>query len=129
MSNKRKPGVDPNRMKKPAFRFINYSLTVADKDWLQACDVAVEFPLSRFVGLVQEGYKVSLSEDAKNHSVVASMTDMDPMSIFWNACLTGRGKTVEQAVASLLYRHLIIADTEWGVFGADPTTAVDEDFG
>jgi hypothetical protein len=75
-----------------------------------------------------EGYKFSLSYDDKNATCVASITDRQPASAFYNCCLTGRGSTPAHAFAALLYRHLVLAETDWSFFG-QPDVAGSPDFG
>lgn len=100
-----------------AFRFINHTLTTAQRDDLRAMDVGTEFPAEMVDELVVEGYKYSLSLDRGNQTFVASLTDRDEQSPFYNACLTGRGSTPANARAALLYRHVVVAQLDWSNFG------------
>lgn len=113
---------------KPEFRFINYDLTVSDREWLEVADVEAEFPTQLVNELVMEGYKYSLSYDERNHCCVASLTDRVDSSPFNNACLTGRGATPDAARQSLLYRHVVVAHGDWSVFG-DPSRQKEEKWG
>lgn len=98
------------------FRFINHDLDSKDKEWLEACDLDTEFPLTSLSDLVEAGYKFSLSNDVRNNTFVASITDRDEGSAFYNACLTGRGATPVDAWYSLCYRHLVLAQGDWAFF-------------
>lgn len=98
------------------FRFVNYSLSQKDKEWLAAADLDAEFPLSSFGDLVTAGYKLGFSLDDKNNTYVASITDRSEGSAFYNACLTGRGATPLDAWFSVCYRHLVVAQGDWAVF-------------
>lgn len=98
------------------FRFVNHTLTAADKEWLDAADLAAEFPASSVDELVTSGYKFGLSHDQKHNTFVASLTDREPTSPFFNACLTGRGSTPADARYAVLYRHLQLASGDWSVF-------------
>lgn len=100
------------------FRFINYDLSSEDKEQLKSMDCAFEFTTEVVEGLVQEGYKYSLTYDPNNHSFIASLTDKSPGSDFINACLSGRGSSAANARYSLLYRHLVVSQGDWGVFGS-----------
>jgi hypothetical protein len=101
---------------KPDFRFINYDLSKADKEWLASADLDAEYPLALVCDLVAEGYKFGLSFDDRNQSYVASLTDRSESSTFYNSCLTGRGATALDAWCSLAYRHLHLAQGDWTMF-------------
>jgi len=96
-----------------AFRFINHTLTTEQKNDLRSMDSSIEFPAEMVDALVGEGYKYSLSFDERNQSFVAAITDRDTASAFYNACLTGRGSTADNARVSLLYRHFHLAQGDW----------------
>jgi hypothetical protein len=111
-----------------AFRFINHSLSAKDIEQLNSLDLGLEFPYGLLDELVMEGYKFSLSYDDKNATCVASITDRQQASAFYNCCLTGRGSTPAHAFAALLYRHLVLAETDWSFFG-QPDVAGSPEFG
>lgn len=100
------------------FEFVNYTLTSADKEWLERADCGAEFPLDSVLELVHEGYKFSLSPDVKNASYVASITDREQASEHFNRCLTGRGATPIDAWHALAYRHFVVARDGWHVFAS-----------
>lgn len=113
-SSKAKP---KNGNTPPKFRFLNYDLTRDDADALEALDLETEFPLTLTFDLAMEGYKYSLSHDAKNQCFIAAITDRVEGSPFENCCLTGRGATPLDAFHSLCYRHLVLAQGDWKFFG------------
>lgn len=110
----------------PPFRFINYDLSKGDKDWLRAADCEAEFSAEMVEDLVREGYKFSLSLDARNQSFVASLTDRAEGSSFKNSCLTGRGASPSAARHALLYRHFHLAGGDWSYFGSAAPDEVDD---
>lgn len=110
------------------YRFINVQLDKADKVRLGALDGLAEFPLSHVSALVQEGYKVSFSEDSKNHSFIASLTDQRETSPFYKCILTGRGTTATNAWVSLCYKHIYMAQEDWSNIATEDT-ANGSDFG
>lgn len=112
----------------PKFRFINYELTMPDKEWLADADVETEFPADLVDDLVMEGYKFSLSVDQRNSCFVASLTDREAGSPFENCCLTGRGASPAAARISLLYRHVHLAAGDWQYFNQG-STGSDEIYG
>jgi hypothetical protein len=109
----------PPKPKDAPFVFINYNLSTKDKEWLQACDAELEFPVKGMLDLVQEGYKLSISADPKNNSFIASLTDREPTSGFHNHCLTGRGATPFDAWVSLAYRHFVVGQGSWANLTTD----------
>ena len=106
--------------KEPEFRFINYNLTTADAGNLEAMQVDVEFPVELMFALVHEGYKVSISLDARNNCCVASITDKRAGSGFFNCCITGRGGTPIDAWVSVAYRHFVVGDDGWEALDNSP---------
>lgn len=95
------------------YRFINIHLVKADEEWLSNCDAEVEFPLGAVFDLVQEGFKVSFSEDVRNASFTCSLTDTRESSPFHKHILTGRGATAFDSWLSLAYKHFQIAEGDW----------------
>ena len=101
------------------FKFVNVRLDKADQEWMGAANLADEFPLTGVISLATEGYKFSLSEDAANHSYVASLTDRRAGSPTEKHILTGRGSTPIDAWFSLCYKHLVKCQEDWGPFATD----------
>ena len=99
--------------KSQGYKFINYRLSAQDERNLEAMDVAVEFPLTLALDLVAEGFKLSINSDPKNHSYVASLSDTNPSSAFYQHILTGRGSTPIDAWIALAYRHYVAAEQDW----------------
>lgn len=111
---------------KPTFRFINYSLDAAEQEDLRGMDLAVEYPESLLEDLMVAGYKFSMTYDQKNTGFICSMIDTSEDSPYWNCCISGRGSTLQNARASVLYRHLTVAQEIWGVLDkSDPKTSSD----
>jgi hypothetical protein len=106
----------PEKPHERPFTFINYRLSAEDQEWLRACDTGVDFPLTHLLVLVEEGYKFSLSNDSKNSTYVASITDRLPNSEYQNYCLTGRGASPLDAWVALAYRHAVVGRDGWGQF-------------
>ena len=128
----RKRGSDGNAAKSNGkdrpFTWINYDLSSKDKEWLSSADVASEFPAGMEYDLVVEGYKFSISLDARNSCFIASITDKDDKSPYYNHCLSGRGSTPAHARTSVLYRHVVLAQGDWSFF-SQPQRKGDEIYG
>lgn len=97
----------------PAFRFIDYRLGKKDHEWLSKADCETEFPFSLVDELLVQGYKISESYDRRNHTYMFSVTDRDPQSAGYNACITGRGATRFDSWVSFAYRHYVVAGEDW----------------
>lgn len=94
--------------------FVDCELTTEDKFTLKTTDVFATYPIMITLSLMVVGhYKVSLSLDTKNHTCIASMTDNDPSSDTQGYTLTGRGANVENALASLFYKHFYKLADGW----------------
>jgi len=95
--------------------FVDAYLTSTDKDNIAAYMETGEYTPDRFLGLVGEGYKVSLVEQANGTAYIASMTDARADSEWAGYTLSARGSTPEAAVAALLYKHLVLFVDGWQV--------------
>lgn len=94
--------------------FVQCELTDAQKQaakmWIQQNSDDV-FPL--FFSLVDDSFKVSISFDYYNNSYVASATCREPKLPANGWTLSGRGGTVFNAVASLMFKHLVVFADGW----------------
>lgn len=113
----------------PYGKFLDYTLTTKDKEWLQTADLSLEFPPSRWDGLLETSYKYSQSYDYRNHTYIASLTDREPKSPTYGYTLSGRGISPALARYSLAYRHWILCGEDWTFFLRDNPDAGVEDFG
>lgn len=99
--------------------FINIRLSDADKDafhqWFSTLD---DDPLTGIFSLVLEGYKFSLSYAADGEYWTTSLTGegLGLTGIVERCCLTARAPQVDQAIALLLYKHVVIAKGSWASF-------------
>lgn len=95
--------------------FLEVDLTPQQKDELKATDIALEYPLSELGTWVKNGYKVSFGLDKDGITYRAAMTDVDEGSPTCGYTLTGRGRTLEKAYASLMFKHRHILADGWHV--------------
>jgi len=96
--------------------FIKHELAKADTGWMEAANLAEEYPLERMFDLVSEGYKISFSPDFANMSIICTATDKQENSAFYKHILSGRGRTPIDAWYSLAYRHFHFSQGDWSVF-------------
>lgn len=96
--------------------FVNCELTAEHKADLEGYDTPTEFPFREGMEeLTAEGYKVSISWDAKNSCFMALMYDQNPQSDFAGYALVGRGESVWDAWCALMYRHIVILSEGWNI--------------
>lgn len=95
------------------WRFINVSLSRAEKDKLKEMDLPLEFPLSLITDLAGEGFKFSIREDEKSGGYMASLSDIRERSETHKCILTGRGSSPTNAWYSLAYKHLVVLQGDW----------------
>lgn len=93
--------------------FLEVELTSEQKEQLRAMDVAAEFPLTMLALLTREGYKVSFGMDKDGVTCRASLTDVDTGSPTQGYTLVGRGEGVQNAFASLMYKHQHVLSGGW----------------
>ena len=93
--------------------FLNCYLNKQDEEKLAAMDLGEEFPLSDLPVVVGWGYKVTFSYSEYSQSFVCTMTDKVPDSPFENWAISGGGSSVEDAFASLLYKHRVKGVGGW----------------
>jgi len=108
------------------FTFIEYQLTEADKAKLKALVTTGELSESDIYGIVAQGYKHSLNADRKGGGFLAVLSCNDPNDPNYGLCLTGRGKSPEGAVCSLVFRHSVLSDD--GVWSTLQQRIVADDF-
>lgn len=101
---------------KPEFRFINHDFTVEQQQDLEAYDLETEVTLQDILAAIANGYDFKGAADAKGGGFRAHLIDARPDSPHYMRCLSGRGSTPFNAIASLFYRHLVLAQEDWSFF-------------
>lgn len=109
-------------------RFIEYDLTANDKEVLRSEYSESDFSYDLIEDLVQQGYKFSLSYSEASSCYIATITDRRQDSQFNNTSLSGRGATIAHARIACLYRHFVVAQEDWNVFGSGSVPRL-EDYG
>jgi len=95
----------------PAWRgFIDIDLTDADKDVVRDMSTEAEDVLGIVAELVEDGNKLTLSNDAAHNSYVAAVTSRNAASPNAGLTLSGRGSTLWKAVNALWYKYASLAE-------------------
>lgn len=97
----------------PESRFVNLSLSVDEQKHCSTLLENEKLEWNQVFDAVCESFKFSLKLDAANHTFVASFTEAAKGNREYSVILTGRGSTPSDAVASLLYKHLVMSEKLW----------------
>lgn len=109
--------------------FVACELTEADKVRLKSWRTDNEERLwDRFFTAVDDGYKLSLSFDAHGNAYVASMTGKATGTGNDGMTLSGRGGTLHNAVASLIFKHEVLLERDWSGAGMQTSRQPDSDY-
>lgn len=111
-----------------AHRFIEYSLTTNDKEVLRAEYSESDFGYGLVEDLIAQGYKFSCSYSDASRCYITTLTDKREGGQFANTSLSGRGSTIANSRVACLYRHYVVAQEDWNIFGSDKDAEPD-DFG
>jgi hypothetical protein len=105
-------------------KFINYPLSLEQKNELKALEYGADSFVSDLDKLCDSSYKASFSYDDYNNCYAAFLTPRDEKSVNRGLILTARGSTVLKAMKQLLYLHYTLFDESWADFyqgsGAEP---------
>lgn len=95
------------------YNFIRYSPTVQDKAAVKTFIASGVDPMSALMDILENGYKLSLSFDAKNDCFIASLTCNATADTNFKSILTGRGADPTTAIYWLAYLHFHRFDGVW----------------
>lgn len=99
--------------------FINVRLTDEDKTafaaWLKENEASV---MTDFLECVTKGFKFSLSYDPDGDFYLATFTagGLKMIGLNARACMTARAPDWFEAVALLMFKHVVLAKGNWGSF-------------
>lgn len=93
--------------------FVRIELSAEDKRELAQREFDPGRVFDQLHALVEVGYKFSLALQQDQSSYIASLYDRDDESPTKGYTLTGRGRSVPNAVAALLYKHYDLLDGIW----------------
>lgn len=108
----------------PQFRFIRCELQSHHKSDLVQGISDGSLTMDMCFGLVERGYKLSLTNDTKNRTFIATITDTREGSPTRNMALSARGATIATACCALAYKHFFILLENW--LENEPQQSTDE---
>ncbi len=97
--------------------FVNCELSKEERNAVQVWDRTFEEIMGVLIGLVADGYKLSVSFDKAHDCAVASITSPYVSAEERRQCLTARGPAFVEAVTCLVYKHSVVLDGDWGEVG------------
>jgi len=97
------------------FVFVDVPIPKQEKVKFDAWFVEQEKDLHLWLeDVVSHGYKLSLSYDLQNDTVIASLTVRDEQSKNYNCCVSGRSPAAIEAFFLVCYKAtILLADTSW----------------
>lgn len=106
---KRQPRVEDNKW----VGFVDVELTPADKALCAQLSSDWDAVWADIEGLVEEGYKLSLSYDDAHTTWNASVTCRQVGSANKGYTLSGRGGTLARAVSAVWFKHFHVLEGDW----------------
>jgi len=96
--------------------FINCRLSDEQKEDFEAWwEAGIPDLSGKWLGLVKDGYKTTLSWDIPKNTYTATITDNDAQSELAGWALSAFGDSPEKAIAVLLYKHNVVLVDGWVV--------------
>lgn len=97
--------------------FVNIHMSEDDKrDFRLWQDQAVTEIGSLIGDVVRSGITLSLTYDAQNWCYVCSLTGSGWLNSGFRQTLTSRGGTYQDSIELALYKHLVMAEEDWGQY-------------
>jgi hypothetical protein len=74
------------------------------------------------VGMVEDGYKISINLDANNDCIIVAVTGTDGNRVNRGRCMTSRSRDAIEALLMAIFKHVVLCDGgDWGE-GEDKTS-------
>lgn len=113
---KNKPTPKPTQPRFNDVQFVNWSLSVEEKAAVKAWLLTLEEYDDFIGGLVEAGYKITISYDNFRSCFTASIVPTKDAKSNQGYILTGKGSTPFKAVRQAMYIHFYIMDGEWSSY-------------
>jgi len=94
--------------------FVNVSLSKEQKAEVAKWALKGEVSFDTITRMVDDGFKLSFSADKAHDCVGAYLTEGPSASGARKRCLSARGPDFFGALRSLIFKHSIILEGEWG---------------
>jgi hypothetical protein len=97
----------------PETAWIRCDLTDEHKKHMKSLKFEPKGALESLERLVEDGFKLTFSRDAKNDCVGAYLTSPKESESDPQLCLSARGPTLTSAIMVLLYKHFELLGEDW----------------
>lgn len=97
-------------------QFVNWSLNPEEKSACKAWDLSREDYANAIGGLIEGGYKVTVSYDSFRSCFTASIVPTKDAKSNQGYILTGKGSDPLKAIKQVLYIHYHIMGEEWSSY-------------
>lgn len=94
-------------------KFVSCELDKETKEVVKKWDVKFETTMDCVDKLIQDGYKISISQDKFHDCTGVFMTIADSENPNHGWCLSARGPNYLQALKVLVYKHFTILQENW----------------
>jgi len=95
-------------------QFVDFRLSgdmqLSFEEWHENAGIDVVVELFDLVGM---GYKLSVTYDLANNCYIVSLTCRDENSVNFMKCMSGRADEPEQAIAVLVFKHMVVCGGDW----------------
>lgn len=113
---KNKPASKPTQPRFNDVQFVNWSLSAEEKAAVKAWVLTIEEYDNFIGGLVEAGYKITVSYDNFRACFTASIVPTKDAKSNQGYILTGKGSTPIKAIRQAMYTHYYIMDGEWASY-------------
>jgi len=106
--------------------FVNYNLTDAERKKLKAANFPDDAAFSQLLKMIEEGYKVTFSEDKFHKCFSCFIIPTNPGGDNSGYILTARGSSPEKAFKQACYLHWDKFDRIWSSWKGIGTEELDD---
>lgn len=97
----------------PETIWVAADLSDEEREGLKRRSVPIEDTIKALAGLIEQGFKISISYDERSDCVGAYLTAPKAASKGRTICLSARAPTLEKALLVLLFKHFEKLHEEW----------------
>jgi len=100
--------------------FVSVELSKEQKDLLRKWDPKYERTVDEITRLVGDGFKLSIWGDKAHDCCGSTLTSPKRVDGTRQKCLSARGPDFLSALKSLVYKHQVVLDGDWGTLANNP---------